>query len=522
MMGRQTKGQEQLFYEFNLDGAVPSDHLVRRIDAVLDTSWVHRELAPFYSTLGRPSIDPELMIRMLIIGYVFAIRSEREICRDVQVNLAYRWFCGLSLEDSVPNHSVFSRARSDRFRDSDILRTVFEHVVMSCIDAGLVGGQSFAVDASLIEADANKQRSIPGPEWNKQRNLETASRAVREYVETLDDAAFGAASEVVPKFVSPSDPASQWTGAHKGPAFFAYATNYLIDSKHAIIVDVEASRAIRQAEVRAARTMIERTEHRFGMSPKRLAADTAYGAAEMLAWLVKKKRITPHIPVFDKSARKDGTLSRADFTFDAERNVYICPEGKPLTTTGRVDKNRTLYYRSSKPDCDACSLKPKCCPRAPSRRIPRDIDEDARDVARSLAGTPEFEQSRRDRKKIEMAFAHLKRIFGLGRLRLRGPRGAQDEFLLAATAQNLKKLAKNIARPPPLALACALHQDQTTKQMTETASAIQVELPRERRVAAKANLDTTNTSACQIKSRQWSDFCNTIGIQKLSRPSIFV
>ncbi len=471
MMGRQTRGQEQLFYEFNLEEVVPADHLVRRIDAVLDTSWVHRELEPHYSTLGRPSIDPELMIRMLIVGYVFAIRSERELCRDVQVNLAYRWFCGLGLEDRVPNHSVFSRARSERFRDSDLLRTVFEHVVMSCINAGLVGGQGFAVDASLIEADANKQRSIPGSDWNRDRNLETASRAVKEYVDTLDDAAFGAASEVVPKFVSPSDPASQWTGAHKGPAFFAYATNYLIDNKHAVIVDVEASRAIRQAEVGAARTMIERTEQRFGIKPSRLAGDTAYGAAPMLAWLVKEKGITPHIPVFDKSTRKDGTLSRADFTFDAEQNIYLCPQGKSLTTTGRVHGNRTLYYRASKFDCDACPLKSKCCPKAPSRRIPRDIDEDARDLARSLVGTPEFEQSRRERKKVEMVFAHLKRIFGLGRLRLRGPRGAQDEFLLAATAQNLKKLARYITRPPPLAVAGPLRHEQQTDQMSESVDA---------------------------------------------------
>jgi transposase len=471
MMGRQTRGQEQLFYEFSLDEVVPADHLVRRLDAVLDTSWVHGELAPFYSALGRPSIDPELMIRMLIVGYVFAIRSEREICRDVQVNLAYRWFCGLGLEDSIPNHSVFSRARSERFRDSDLLRTVFEHVVMSCIDAGLVGGRNFAVDASLIEADANKQRSIPGAEWNQQRNLDTASRAVKEYVETLDDTAFGAATDVVPKFVSPSDPAAQWTGAHKGPAFFAYATNYLIDNKRAVIVDVEASRAIRQAEVGAARTMIERTEERFGMKPRRLAADTAYGTASMLAWLVKDKGITPHIPVFDKSARKDGSLSRADFKFDAENNVYICPNDKPLTTTGRVHQKRTLYYRSIKSDCDACPLKPKCCPKTPSRRIPRDIDEDARDLARSLVGTPEFEQSRRERKKVEMVFAHLKRIFGLGRLRLRGPRGAQDEFLLAATAQNLKKPARYVARPPPLAVARALHRQMTTNPSGEGAYA---------------------------------------------------
>lgn len=309
MMGRQARGQERLFYAFSLDEIVPADHLVRRIDAVLDTRWVDQELAPHYSSLGRPSIDPELMIRMLVVGYVFAIRSERELCRDVQVNLAYRWFCSLGLEDSIPDHPVFSRARSERFRDSDIVRSLFEHVVLSCIEAGLVGGQRFAVDASLIEADANKQRSIPGADWNRQRSLDTASRAVKDYVETLDDAAFGAASEVVAKFVSPSDPASQWTGAHKGPAFFAYADNYPIDTKHTVIVDVEASRAIRRAEVGAARTMIERTEDRFGMKPGQLAGDTAYGAAPMLARLVKQKAIEPHILVFDKSARKMSSCS---------------------------------------------------------------------------------------------------------------------------------------------------------------------------------------------------------------------
>src|SRR5919202_385066 len=165
MMGRRTRGQEQLFYAFHLDDAVPADHLVRKIGAVLDLSWVHAALAPYYSPLGRPSIDPELMIRMLIVGYVFAIRSERQICREVQVNLAYRWFCGLGLEDAIPDHSAFSRARNERFRQSDLFRRVFERVVESCLAAGLIGGEGFAVDASLIEADANRQRSIPGDEW---------------------------------------------------------------------------------------------------------------------------------------------------------------------------------------------------------------------------------------------------------------------------------------------------------------------------------------------------------------------
>jgi transposase len=433
MMGRLKSEQAQLFYEFHLGDAVPEDHLVRKIDAALDLSWLRSELAPHYSSMGRPSIDPELMIRMLVVGYVFAIRSERLICREVQVNLAYRWFCKLGIEDAIPDHSAFSRARNERFREGDVFRRVFERVVEACIAAGLVGGEGFAVDASLIQADANKQRSIAGQDWRRDRDPKSASRAVKEYLATLDDTAWGAASDVVPKFVSPSDPAAQWTGAHKGPAFFAYSDNYLIDVKFGVIVDVEASRAIRQAEVGAAKTMIERTEERFGLKPERLAADTAYGAAPMLNWLVEEKNITPHIPVNDKSKREDGTFSRSDFRYDPTSDVYHCPAGKTLTTTGTlVNDGTTLLYLARKQDCDGCELKALCCPKAPFRRIPRNQHEAARDITRSFAGTEAFEQSRRERKKIEMRFAHLKRILRLGRLRLRGPRGAQDEFVLAA------------------------------------------------------------------------------------------
>ena len=395
MMGRLKSDQGQLFYEFHLGDAIPEDHLVRKIDAALDLSWLRSELAPHYSSMGRPSIDPELMIRMLVVGYVFAIRSERLICREVQVNLAYRWFCKLGIEDAIPDHSAFSRARNERFRQGDVFRRVFERVVEACIAAGLVGGEGFAVDASLIQADANKQRSIAGEDWRKDRDPARSSRAVKEYLATLDDTAWGAASDVVPKFVSPSDPAAQWTGAHKGPAFFAYANNYLIDVKFGVIVDVEASRAIRQAEVGAAKTMIERTEERFGLKPERLAADTAYGAAPMLNWLVEEKDIAPHIPVFDRSKRDDGTFSRSDFRYDPTSDVYHCPAGKTLTTTGTlVNGGTTLLYLARKHDCDGCKLRAQCCPKVPFRKIPRDQHEAARDIARSFAGTEAFEQSR--------------------------------------------------------------------------------------------------------------------------------
>src|SRR5947199_50704 len=449
MMGRLKSEQAQLFYQFQLDDAVPEDHLVRKIDTALDLSWLRSELAPHYSSMGRPSIDPELMIRMLVVGYVFAIRSERLICREVQVNLAYRWFCKLGIEDAIPDHSAFSRARNERFRDGDVFRNMFERVVEACIAAGLVGGEGFAVDASLIQADANKQRSIAGHDWRRDRDPQRSSRAVKEYLATLDETAWGAATDVVPKFVSPSDPAAQWTGAHKGPAFFAYSDNYLIDVKFGVIMDVEASRAIRQAEVGAAKTMIERTEERFGLKPERLAGDTAYGSGANLDWLVNGAKIAPHIPVIDKSKREDGTFSREDFSFDKERNIYICPAGKVLMTTGKLASDgETLYYRARTRDCRSCLLKSQCCPKAPLRRLERSLYEEARDVARALAKTEAFERSRRDRKRVEMLFAHLKRIFRLGRLRLRGPCGAQFEFILAAIAQNLRRLATLLVRPP--------------------------------------------------------------------------
>jgi hypothetical protein len=328
------------------------------------------------------------------------------------------------------------------------LRHIFETVVTRCLKEGLVGGDGFAVDASLIKADASRQKGVEGA-----RGLpsDLTSRAIKEYLAVLDDAVFGAATAVTPKFLSPADPAARWTGAHGGPAFFAYAANYLIDLDHAVIVDVEASTAVRQAEVTAAKTMIERTEERFELCPQRLAGDTAYGSAEMLGWLVHERGIEPHVPVFDKSKRTDGTFSREDFVYDAKGDVYVCPGGKMLTCKGTVVNNgTTLLYRAGKHDCDACRLKPRCCPNEPARKVPRSVHEGARDLARGIAKTEAYRTSRRQRKKVEMLFAHLKRILRLDRLRLRGPTGAHDEFLLAATVQNLRKLAKLIPVPQPI------------------------------------------------------------------------
>ncbi len=465
MMGRQEDEQRQFFYVLDLDEVVPPDHLVRQIDGVLDLGWVHKELAPYYSHTGRPSIDPVLMIRMLIVGYVFALRSERRLCAEVRVNLAYRWFCKLGIEDKIPDHSVFCRARHERFRESDALRRVFEGVVAMCIAAGLVGGEAFSIDASLIKADVDKMKRLPGDQpiaWP------TISHAVREYLSALDAArndekgdgedgggssSGGGSRGKPPKQVSLTDPQASWVARPGVNPFFAYDANYLIDNKAGIIVDAEGTRANRTEELAVTQTMMDRVSRRFDFQPQGLAGDTAYGAVKLLKWLVDRK-ITPHIPAWDKSARPDGTFSRADFVFDPARNIYTCPGGAELTSTGNIDQGHIVHYRASKKDCSTCSLKPKCTTAA-MRKVTRDLDEDVRDRVRALANTQAFEQSHRERKKVEMRFAHMKRILRLDRFRLRGLSGVRDEVLLTATAQNLRRLVKLLSRaPPPLAAAC--------------------------------------------------------------------
>ncbi len=447
MMGRQTGDQSQLFYLFNLEGRIPARHLLRRINPTVTgvLADLRGKLEPFYSELGRPSIDPELMIRMLIVSYCYGIRSERKLCEEVELHLAYRWFCRLGLEDKVPNHSTFSVNRHGRFRDSDIFRQLFEAVVRACMDAGLVKGEGFAIDASVMEANASRYHGkAPGEiDWSVP---ERQTRAVAEFLSGLDNEDTEA-DRKLPKVISLSDPCAAWTAKANKRVQFGYGLNYMVDVEHAVIVDVEATPARTYEEVAATKTMIDRTETAFSLKPKRLTADTAYGTGKLLAWLLDKD-ITPHIPVWERYERTDGMFSRRDFTYDAARDCYICPNGRPLRTSGTVHDGRVRNYLSHPADCRICKLKQRCT-RAPFRKIARDINEEARDHARALKATPEFEQSSDARKKVEMRFAHLKVHHRFERMRLRGLTGARDEFHLAAIAQNLKTLANHLWRPPP-------------------------------------------------------------------------
>src|SRR6185503_1315206 len=231
MMGERSGSQGRFFYRFDLEKRVPADHLLRKIDAVLDLSKLRSQLAPHYSHTGRPSIDPELMIRILLIGYCYGIRSERRLCEEVELNLAYRWFCRLGLDDKVPDHSTFSVNRHGRFRDSDIFRQLFEAVVRACMDAGLVKGEGFAVDASVIEADASRYHGV-APEEADWSAPERQTRAVAEFLSGLDDEVANA-DRKPPKVISPTDPCSAWTAKANKRMQFGYGLNYLIDIENA-------------------------------------------------------------------------------------------------------------------------------------------------------------------------------------------------------------------------------------------------------------------------------------------------
>ena len=452
MMGSSDKPQDELFYAFNLNDVVPQDHLLRDIDRLLDFTELREHLAPYYSHTGRPSVDPELMIRMLLIGYCCGIRSERQLCYEVTMNLAYRWFCKLSINDKVPDHSTFSKNRHGRFREAEAFRFVFEQVLKRCMDEGLIGGEGFAVDASVVKADANRQkhRDNDDDDWG------SGSRAINEYLDALKE---DGSSIPADKKISLTDPMAQWTCAPGGPAYYAYSTNYLVDTKVGIIADVEATPALRTPEVWSTKTMIERVKDRFGIETKKLIGDTAYGTAEFLNWMVNEANIEPHVPVMDWGDEKDDRFGRSDFSFDEANDLYTCPNGNELRRFWRnfkkprtgITKSKEIKYTSRKADCAGCPMKEQCCPNTEIRKISRSIYEPARDVARAVSKTPAYRKTRRQRKQVEMLFAHMKRILKVDRLRLRGLSGAQDEFLLTATAQNLRRMAKYLSTGPPAA-----------------------------------------------------------------------
>lgn len=453
MMGQQPQ-TESLFYYFRMEDQIPEDHLLRLLDRHVDFSFIRERLKDSYSPTGRPSIDPEVLLRLLLVGYLYGITSERRLLEEVRMHLAYRWFTRLGFEQELPDHSTFSKNRHGRFRDSGLFLEVFEEIVRCCLEAGLVEGKRLTVDGTLVAANASPQR---GARPEQLEEVAKVSRTVREYLaevaqENPVEENLPAPNSVAARCISPTDPDACWAGK-RGAAVPSYSDHYLIDNASCIILRVQATRARFRQETLAARRMLAQVKERLGVCPESLGADKAYGSGEFLAWLLERN-IQPHIPVIDRSHQTDRHFTRDQFQYDSAANVFRCPQGQTLRYCGRDRQGQGYIYRTTESQCRGCPVK-KRCTAAPFRKIFVHWHEPARQVARELAQTSAYACSKRERSKIEALFSELKLRVGLRQVRLRRLWNVAEQFYLAATAQNLKRLVKFLAQREPLPVPSA-------------------------------------------------------------------
>ncbi len=458
MMGQQTRS-ESLFYYFRIEDHVPEDHLLRLIDRHIDFAFVHETLRASYSHTGRPSVDPEVLLRILLVGYLHGITSERRLVEDVGMHLAYRWFTGLGFDQEVPHHSTFSKNRHGRFQESALFLDLFERVVQQCMEVGLLKGADLSVNSTQISADASPDRAI-----SRDQLLEVAkvNRTVREYVEQIER------ENVIPESVQTSDPSSEATdepklcrtyrnspplkisttdpesalSSKRGASEFAYYDNYLVDSRSCVIAGVMATPARLSQEIVAARQMLERAKERFGLQPVSVTADKSYGTGEFLSWL-SDRQIAPYIPVLDRKQQTNGFYTQHEFTPVPEEKAYRCPAGELLRYSGMSRGSQGFVFSAKPSQCRNCSRKPACTP-SPQRTLKINWYEDVREHVRKLSQTPEFAVARRARNKIEALFSELRNQIRLRKLRLRGLPRAGEQFLLAASVQNIKRLVRFI------------------------------------------------------------------------------
>jgi transposase len=443
MMGRHDRS-EALFYYFRLEDQVPETHLLRLIERHISFGFVREKLKESYSETGRPSIDPELLLRILLIGYLYGITSERKLVEELRMHLAWRWFTGLGFDQEIPHHSTFSKNRHGRFQESKLFEQLFEEIVARCLEAGLVRGDDLSVDGSFVEANASKESRIPREQLAEAAQV---NQTVRQYLVELEQQ--NPADEPVheQKLVSTTDPDATYATKGGTPARLGYYDNYLVDNHSCVIVGVQATAARMSQETVAAQDMLARFARWQGRDPESVVADATYGNGEFLQWLTERG-IKPYMRTRDSALRKNNPLYGPErFTFVPESNSYLCPAGQPLNFVGLNVRNRTHAYIGSRKRCGACSQKAQCTT-GQYKYLAIHIHEPARQRARDLASTPGFASAQRERKKVEALFAELKNQIGLRRLRLRRLKFVREQFFLAAAAQNIKRLVRFLSQGP--------------------------------------------------------------------------
>jgi transposase len=449
MMGQHDRS-ESLFYYFRIEDQVPENHLLRLVDRHVSFDFVREKLRDSYSETGRPSIDPEVLLRILLLGYLYGITSERKLLEELRMHLAWRWFTGLGFDQEIPNHSTFSKNRHGRFQESNLFQELFERIVEQCIQAGLVQGEQMSVDGSFIQADADHHSRIPREQLAE---VAKVNYGARKYLEELEQENGEGEPVHQQDKVSTTDPDATYMTKGNRAAELGYFDNYLIDNDSCVIVGVQATAARLSQESAAAREMIDRYRERHGRLPQSLAADNTYGNGELLQWL-DDRGITPYIRVKECPTPTRDLYGIEKFTYMPEQDRYICPEGKPLKYVGINKLNRVHTYHSTAKRCRGCPQKPQCT-RGKYRIVSIHVCEAARQKAYQIAKTPQFAEALRKRRKVEALFSELKNQIGLRRLRLRRIKFVREQFYLAAAAQNLKRLVRFLSMKPEPALASA-------------------------------------------------------------------
>jgi len=463
----EKRRDEPMFYYVKLDDMIPEDHLLRLIHRYVDFSFIRSKVKHLYSHTGRPSIDPELLLRMLLIGYLYGITSERRLCEEVRMHIGYRWFVGLSLEERVPDHSTFSKNRHERFAENDVFQNIFDEIVSQCLQHGLVGGRHLTVDATHIRADASFKSMEPV----------VVEMKPKEYIETLEEKNIVEETPWEPgddyphrgqkisntTHRSATDPDARLARkAPGGGAQLAHSATYVIDNGTSIILGADVSKPDLASEGTTALGQLLRIPWAFGCMPGTVGADRGYSTGSFFHTLVTAG-IDPHVPVKDYRSQNDnGIYPITAFRFDERENRFLCPEGKELTYWGIHHHSRQHVYRARLKDCRVCPRK-QACTRDRSRSLSYHIHEASIETARQLTKTPAYRISQRMRKRIEELFGEAKEFMGLRRAKFRLRRFLREQILMTATAQNIKRMVKLLSRMGPKKEVKALGQPLTAR-----------------------------------------------------------
>ena len=457
--------EEPVFHYFQMHKLVPDGHILKLVDKHVDFSFIRERVSHLYSEIGRPSVDPVLMVKMLIVGYLFGITSERRLCEEVGMHVGYRWFVGLNMEDKVPDHSTFSKNRHGRFRESLVWEEIFEELVRRCIAAGLVRGENLSADGTYVEANASMNSmepivvSLTPKKYLRQIERESAEPAPPTAdVEGKDVGEKKAEKKEARKkpsndtHRSRTDPDAR-LGKKSGSPFGLYhGVGYVMDNASGVILDAQVGHPGPNTEMGQALEGLDRAKWHFGRPVKTLGLDRGYRDADFLAETLERG-VTPHVPILDMmrlNADLRGVCPRNQFTYDSANDCYICPQGKTMKYRGLSGRQKA--YRASAKDCRICPMK-TACTRDKSRTVSIHINNDALEATKKQMGTKAYRASQKCRKRIEALFGEAKEQMGFRRMKFRGRGTVAEQVWLTATAQNIKRLVKHLERliPKPAA-----------------------------------------------------------------------